>query len=120
VRARADAICVRRNRELKGAAPLVRAGLAATASNASRRAGIERRALTELRALSAPADATAQWKTMIEQTKVAFTEVAKLAEDAHAGQAGAVTRELATALRPPLRLLVAAPTAGTKHCIIVG
>jgi hypothetical protein len=119
VRGRADAICVRRNRELKGA-PLAGAGMAATASDAARRAAIEQRALAELSALSPPAGVAAQWKTMVEQTRLAGDEVAKLAEAARTGQVDEVTRDLAAATRPPLRLLVAAAKVGARHCTVIG
>jgi hypothetical protein len=117
--ARADAICVKRNRELKRA-PIVGGGMSVLASNASRRATIEREALAELSALTPPAGVAEPWKTMIEQTRATLAEVTKLASAAHAGDDAAVTRAISAATRPRLRLLASAANAGAKHCINVG
>jgi hypothetical protein len=116
---RADAICLKRNRELKGA-PITGGSLSVLASNASRRAAIERSALAELSALPPPAGATKPWKTMIEQTSAVLVEVTKLANAAHAGDSTAATRAVVAAAKPQLVLLAAAVNAGAKHCIQVG
>jgi hypothetical protein len=118
IRARAAAICTRRNRELKGA-PLAGGGLSVTASNASRRAAIERRALAELSALLPPPGAAAQWKAMIDQTKVVLAEVVTLAARARAGDREGVTRQVG-ASNLQFRLLVAAANANVGHCEVVG
>jgi hypothetical protein len=118
IRARAGAICFRRNHELKGA-PLAGGGLSATASKASRRVAIERRALSELSALSPPPGAVAQWKAMIEQTKVVLAEVVKLAAHARAGDRAGVTRQVG-ASNLQFRLLAAAANAKVGRCAVVG
>jgi hypothetical protein len=118
IRARAAAICTRRNHELKSA-PLAGGGLSATASNASRRAAIERQALTELGALSPPPGAVAQWKAMIDQTKVVLAEVVKLAAQVRAGDREGVTRQIGKS-NLQFRLLVAAAHANVGRCAVVG
>jgi hypothetical protein len=115
--ARADAICVKRNHELE------RAPLAAgspLASNAARRAAIEREALAELNALSPPAGKAKPWRTMIEQTNKALADATKLADAARAGNAGELARELTATTSTQFRLLVACADVGAKHCIQVG
>lgn len=117
--ARADAICLERNRELKSA-PIGGAGMSVTAKNASRRAAIERSALAELSALQPPAGATKAWKKMIQQTQATLVDVTKIADAAHAGDGAAVTRAIAASTEPRLGLLAAAVNAGAKHCVEVG
>ena len=118
-RAQADAICARRNRELRGARP-TGAGLAGTAEAASRRAAIEWRALAELSALSPPAGAAARWKSMIDQTEIARSEVAGLADAARKGDREGVTKKINPSAKTQFRLLAAAGDAGVRHCTVVG
>jgi hypothetical protein len=119
IRATADAVCARRNRELRRF-PLGGAGLAATASDASQRALIERHALGELSALKPPPGGGSPWEAMILQTKLVLAEVTKLAQAAHAGDDVAVRKDLAAAVKPQFRLLAAAAETGTRHCTVVG
>jgi hypothetical protein len=117
--ARADAICVKRNNELKGA-PLDAGSLSAIASTASRRASIERNALAELNALSPPTGKTKPWKMLAEQTNEVLANATKLADAARAGNADETTRELAAATRTQFGLIAAGVNVGAKHCIQVG
>jgi hypothetical protein len=88
----ADAICVRRNRELS-ALPANDAG-----RQASARAAIERRALAELSALRPPASDALAYRQVLVATRMTL---------GHASKAGG---------QGQLRLLAAAVRAGVKHC----
>jgi hypothetical protein len=115
----ADAICIRRNRELAGA-PLQQSSLSAIASSASRRAAIERRALEELGKLTPPPNTADRWRSLITDSRAILRGVAKLAEDASSSDSVGVREQLSSVKQPQFRLLVAGVHAGLRHCSSVG
>lgn len=117
--AEADAICVQRNRELKGI-PVGGSGLGATAKASSQRVGIEQRAVAELNALAPPPNSVVAWRTLLAETERSLREETKLAAAARAGDSTAVTHDLTKLANPGLRLLVAATRAHVKHCSAIG
>ncbi|HXP36384.1 MAG TPA: hypothetical protein VN817_01340 [Solirubrobacteraceae bacterium] len=115
----ADAICARRNKEL-AAVPISDGALAATASTATRRGAIERRALTELGKLTPPASAAGNWKKLISASEDSLEQVRELAKAASSNDREGVTRRLTAVGGPQLRLLGAAVHTGTRECSTVG
>jgi hypothetical protein len=114
--AQAEAICGRRNRELKAAAP-VGASLHEIVATASARAAIQRAALAELRALAPPAQLAHDWRMVLAGSERTLRSVEQLARLASAGGAADVRRETALASgASQLGLLVAGARAGVKQC----
>ena len=118
-RAGAEAICLKRNRELSRT-PLDAGSLPATASNASQRIAIERRALSELGALSPPSRKATRWKAVIDQTERVLAVEVKLATAARAGDGDGVTRQIELSENPQFRLFAAATNADVGRCEVVG
>jgi hypothetical protein len=119
VAAQADAICTRRNQELHGV-PIDTGGLAATATAASRRAAIEQHAIAELGKLTPPTNVASDWRKLMTANESSLKHVLEVAKAAKSNDREGVTRQLAAAGGPQLRLLVAAVRTGARRCASIG
>jgi hypothetical protein len=116
--AQANAICARRNRELKAAIPS-HASLSKVVKGAPGRAAIEQKALAELGGLTPPTDMTGAWKTAIAAIQTEVQGTLALAKYAGASDSASLRREKALLDKPQLRLFVAAARAGVRQCGVV-
>jgi hypothetical protein len=114
----ANAICARRNRELKATVP-PHASLPKVVASAAGRAAIERRALSELNELVPPASTAGAWKAAKAAIEAELQGTLALARLAGASDSASLRRERALLDKPQLRLLVAASHAGLKECGVV-
>ena len=115
---RANAICARRNSELKATIP-AHASLPKIVASAAGRAAIERRALGELNGLAPPAHMSGAWRAAIAAIETELHGTLALAKYAGASDSASLRREKALLDKPQLRLLVAASHAGLKQCGVV-
>ena len=114
----ANAICARRNRELKATVP-PHASLPKVVASAAGRAAIERRALSELDGLVPPASTAGAWKAAKAAIEAELQGTLALAKLSGTSDGASLRREKALLDRPQLRLLVAASHAGLKQCGVV-
>jgi hypothetical protein len=119
VKAQANAICTRRNRELAGV-PIKQPSLPALAKAATRRAEIERRALSELGELTPPAKVAGKWRKVIANSTKTLQELVRLVKYASLNDTQGVRRQTESSKTPQLRLLIAGAQAGLPHCASVG
>jgi len=116
--AQANAVCARRNRELKAVTP-PGTSLSGILAAASRRGAIERTALSRLVRLSPPAALAGEWRTIVLETAAALRRTMALERLAGTGTGANAVREKALLNKPQLHLLLAAAKAGIKQCSAV-
>jgi hypothetical protein len=114
----ADAICARRNRELKATTP-PGASLREILGATSQRAAIEKKALSELIRLTPPSKLAGEWRTIVLATAAALRRTVTLERYAGASDSASVVRQKALLNKPQLSLLAAAVRAGIKQCSVV-
>jgi hypothetical protein len=85
----------------------------------SRRAKIERKALSELVRLAPPSNAAGDWRKLILSTADALRRTVALERLAPARDSASLAREKALLNKPQLGLLAAAARAGVKQCSVV-
>jgi hypothetical protein len=119
--ARADAICKPLNARRKadnakvGAVTSV-ATLPKVAQVAPGLVAYERKAVAELRRLTAPASLAAPWRKILAGTQKLVDNTAKLGEDAQAGNLQGVKDVIHKSQETERALIVTAKTAGFAHC----
>jgi hypothetical protein len=116
--AEANAICAQRNTELKATihpGASLRTILAAT----SRRAAIERKALSELTRLVPPKVIAAEWRAIVLSTAGALQRTITLERIAARTDRASVARQKTLLNKPQTRLLLSATRAGVKQCSVV-
>ncbi len=116
--ARADAICARRNRELTATTP-AGASLSAILATTSRRAAIERIALSELIKITPPTSIAASWRKIVLGTAAALRRSVTLARYAKRTDRAGVARQKTLLSKPQLSLLIAATKARIEQCASV-
>jgi hypothetical protein len=119
--ARADAICSGLNARRSAANEQVgavtsSAALPKVARVAPGLAAYERKAIAELRTLTAPASLSTAWRKILAGTQLLADDTAKLGVDAKAGNLKTVEGVIHTNQQKERELITIATTAGFKHC----
>jgi hypothetical protein len=113
---RANAICARRNDELRSASPPAGSSVGAILAGSSRRALIERKALEELHKLTLAKSAQGDWQDVLAGSEAALRTTQELAHAAGATSKQAIQRQIALINKPQLGLLASAARAHVNRC----